>query len=87
MKEFLPTSRSAPRRDSGQRAGDIFTASDTRAQQLKKQMAAASAAADANTARLRALRLEKERQDAEAGGPGATEAKKARTKSARRVVD
>jgi hypothetical protein len=36
---------------------------------------------------LRALRLEKERQDAEAGDPGATEAKKTRKKSARRVVD
>ena len=38
---------------------------------VKQEMAAASAASDAKTARLRALRLEKERQDAEtAAQPG-----------------
>lgn len=48
-------------------ARDVFTASDTKAQQLKKELAAASAAADAKTARLRKLRLEKERQEDESG--------------------
>jgi hypothetical protein len=33
---------------------------------VKQELAAASAASDAKTARLRALRLEKERQDAQA---------------------
>lgn len=45
------------------------TASDvwqTRTDLVKKQLAAESAANDAKTARLKALRLEKEAQDAEA---------------------
>jgi len=38
---------------------------EQRTQLVKKEMAAASAANDAKTIRLKALRLEKERQDAE----------------------
>jgi hypothetical protein len=38
----------------------------TRTNLVKQEMAAASAATDAKTARLKALRLEKEAQDAEA---------------------
>jgi len=37
---------------------------DNRTRQVKAESAAASAASDAKTARLKALRLEKERQDA-----------------------
>jgi hypothetical protein len=45
-------------------AGDgLFKTSEGRTQQFKNELAAASAANDAKTARLRALRLEKERQD------------------------
>jgi hypothetical protein len=39
---------------------------EQRTELVKKEMAAASAANDAKTVRLKALRLEKERQDAEA---------------------
>lgn len=87
MNGFFPTSRATTDRESYFRsAGDVFTASETRAQLFKRQLAAASAAVDANTARLRALRLEKERRDAEdsAAEPAAT--KKASRKSARRVT-
>jgi len=38
---------------------------EQRTQLVKQEMAAASAASDAKTLRLRALRLEKEKQDAE----------------------
>jgi hypothetical protein len=50
---------------------------EQRTQLVKQEMAAASAASDAKTLRLRALRLEKERQDAEvaASQPEETSAK------------
>ena len=41
---------------------------------VKQQQAAASAASDAKTARLKALRLEKEAQDAEAARTAAADA-------------
>lgn len=44
----------------------MFAAWETRTALVKKEMAAESAANDAKTARLKALRLEKEAQDAEA---------------------
>lgn len=44
-------------------AADVW---QTRTDLVKKQLAAESAANDAKTARLKALRLEKEAQDAEA---------------------
>ena len=49
-----------------QKANKVFHTWESRTQMVKDQLAAASAANDAKTARLRALRLEKERQDAEA---------------------
>ena len=57
----LPTKRTAPRT-----AKAVFAAWETRTALVKKEMAAESAANDAKTARLKALRLEKEARDAEA---------------------
>ena len=56
-----PTRRDAPRTVDG--ASQIW---QNRTDTVKQEMAAASAATDAKTARLKALRLEKEAQDAEA---------------------
>ena len=53
--------RSAPRS-----AAAISDAWERRTVQVRHELAAASAATDAKTARLRLLRLEKEREDAEA---------------------
>ena len=55
----------------------------TRTDMVKQEMAAANAAADAKTARLKALRLEKEAQEAEAArlAPPTAPAKKSRAKS------
>jgi hypothetical protein len=44
----------------------VFAAWETRTALVKQEMAAESAANDAKTARLKALRLEKEASDAEA---------------------
>jgi hypothetical protein len=55
-----PTRRDAPRTVDG--ASQIW---QNRTDMVKQEMAAASAAADAKTARLKALRLEKEAQEAE----------------------
>jgi hypothetical protein len=46
-------------------ANSAFQVWESRTQLVKQEMAAASAANDAKTARLKALRLEKEKQDAE----------------------
>ncbi len=55
-------------RDSNRRAANaLFSAKDSRAELARREMAEAVAARDANMARLRALRLEKERLDALAG--------------------
>ncbi|HEY4077300.1 MAG TPA: hypothetical protein VGM26_10265 [Rhizomicrobium sp.] len=78
-------SQSARRREAAQRTADgVFAAWEKRTQLVKDETAAHSAANDAKTARLRALRLEKEKQDADeaaAGTPAqttaATPAKKA----------
>jgi hypothetical protein len=59
MKEFLPTLRGASRGAPN----SIFKGDQTRSQLIKNELASARAANDAKTARLRALRLEKERQD------------------------
>ena len=45
-------------------ANNAFQVWENRTQLVKQEMAAASAANDAKTARLKALRLEKEKQDA-----------------------
>ncbi|MBN9545321.1 MAG: hypothetical protein J0I19_07600 [Alphaproteobacteria bacterium] len=47
-------------------ANGVFEVWETRTKLVKQELAAASAANDAKTIRLRALRLEKERLDAEA---------------------
>jgi len=49
----------------------LATAWERRTLLVKEEMAAANAATDAKTARLRALRLEKERQEAAAPKPEA----------------
>lgn len=49
-----------------QKADKAFNTWESRTQLVKAELAAASAANDAKTARLRALRLEKERLEAEA---------------------
>jgi hypothetical protein len=60
-----PTSRSGAKRDAVMRtAENAFKVWETRTQLVKSELAAASAANDAKTIRLKALRLEKERQDA-----------------------
>lgn len=53
--------------------GAVLQAWEQRTHLVKQEMAAESAAMDAKTMRLRALRLEKERQDAEAAPEGAPE--------------
>jgi hypothetical protein len=59
-------SQSARRREAAQRTADgVFAAWEKRTQLVKDETAAHSAANDAKTARLRALRLEKEKQDAD----------------------
>jgi hypothetical protein len=86
MKDPLPiASRRAVARSAAEGA---FKTWETRTQLVKSEMAAASAANDAKTVRLRALRLEKERQEAEAGlrdgvAPAPVKAKK---KAIRRFV-
>lgn len=83
MKEFLPTSRNARK----QSPDSVFKAWETRTQLVKNELAAASAANDAKTARLRALRLEKERHDQAAAAvrPAITPAK-GKKKPIRRVT-
>ena len=63
MKEFSPTGKS--RLAARSTAEAAFKTWETRTQLVKSELAAASAANDAKTARLRAMRLEKERLDAE----------------------
>jgi hypothetical protein len=58
---------STPRQKDAQRtANGIFQAWEKRTALVKQQSTAENAATDAKTARLKALRLEKEAQDAEA---------------------
>ncbi len=59
-------SQAARKRDAAQRtANGVFAVWEKRTALVKNEMAAESAANDAKTARLKALRLEKEKQDAE----------------------
>lgn len=63
----MTESISSQRRNAAIRAAnDIFQVWETRTQLVKQEMQAASDANDAKTARLKALRLDKEKQDAEA---------------------
>jgi len=84
-----PNSRAGRKRDTAQRTADgVFKAWETRTQLVKSELAAASAATDAKTARLRALRLEKERLDAEAAlaAPPPPAKKPAKPKSKRIIA-
>ena len=85
-----PNSRAGRKREASQRTADgVFKAWETRTQLVKSELAAASAATDAKTARLRALRLEKERLDAEAAllaPPPAAPAKKRAIKPKRIIA-
>lgn len=59
-------SDTSKKRDAALRTADgMFQVWQARTQMVKKELAAASAANDAKTARLKALRLEKEKQEAE----------------------
>jgi hypothetical protein len=53
-------------KDSRRTPGGVFEAWDKRTELVKQQIRAESAATDAKTARLRALRLAKEAEDAQA---------------------
>jgi hypothetical protein len=66
-------------RDAAMRtANNAFQVWENRTQMVKQEMAAASAANDAKTARLKALRLEKEKQEAEAAAANPTTTPKKR---------
>ena len=63
----MSETKASQRRDSAQRtAQGIFEVWEKRTQLVKKELAAASTALDVKTVRLRALRLAKEAEDAEA---------------------
>jgi hypothetical protein len=63
----MSDTRASQRRDAAQRtAQGIFEVWEKRTQLVKKELAAASTALDVKTMRLRALRLAKEAEDAEA---------------------
>lgn len=86
MTESLPMARDARKRAAPDRPADLFfKAWESRTQLVKKELAAASAANDAKTIRLRALRLEKERQDAEAAALTAAASSKTKKKRIRQV--
>jgi hypothetical protein len=54
------------RKPAPRTADGVMQALDKRTELVRREVAAANAATDAKTARLKALRLEKEAQDAEA---------------------
>lgn len=83
MTELPPMARE---RVVAERSADLFfKARETRTQLVKKELADASAANDAKTIHLRALRLEKERQDAEAAALAMLASSKAKKKRMRHV--
>lgn len=70
-------SDTSKKRDAHLRTADgLFQVWQARTRMVKEELAAASAANDAKTARLKALRLEKEKQDAEAAAANPATAKK-----------
>jgi hypothetical protein len=73
------------REEARQKSDKISQTWEGRTQLVKEMMAAASAANDEKTARLRALRLEKERQETQAGAKKAAEAAPRPRKSVRRI--
>ncbi len=79
--------QAARKRDASQRSADgISQVWETRKSLVMKELAAESAANDAKTVRLRALRLEKERQDAQEAGARGESAAAPRKKSVKRIV-
>lgn len=80
---------SLKQRGASRTAGAISDAWERRTILVRHEMAVASAAADAKTARLKVLRLEKERQDAEAAAQAPQPAKPAakRTRAKRVTVE
>jgi hypothetical protein len=63
----MSETKASQRRESAQRtAQGVFEVWEKRTQLVKNELAAASTAMDVKTARLRALRLAKEAEDAEA---------------------
>ena len=63
MNQISPFLRASLTRDGNRRAADkLFPNRDSRAELARRELEEAAAAKDANTARLRALRLEKERE-------------------------
>lgn len=68
MKPLSPLARASITRDANRRAAGRVRADQAafRQQAVMDELAEARAASDAKTAKLRAMRLEKERQDAEA---------------------
>ncbi len=63
----MSETKASQRRNTAQRtAQGVFEVWEKRTQLVKKELAAASTAMDVKTARLRALRLAKEAEDAEA---------------------
>lgn len=70
-------SDTSKKRDAALRTADgMFQVWQARTQMVKKELAAASAANDAKTERLKALRLAKEKQDAEEAAANPVPAKK-----------
>ena len=79
MKGDIAISNLSNKRAVPRTAKDLISAWELRTALVKKELATESAANDAKTARLKALRLEKEAQDAEAArlaGPTRPERKK-----------
>lgn len=80
---------SLKQRSASRTAGAISDAWERRTILVRHEMTAASAAADAKTARLKVLRLEKERQDAETAAQAPQPVKPAgkRTRAKRVTVE
>jgi hypothetical protein len=85
MKELSQASRM--QEAARKKADKVSHTWESRTQLVKDELAAASAANDAKTARLRALRLEKERQEAQAGVKPAAkaQAQPVKRKTVRRI--
>ena len=98
MKPLSPLSRASLTRESNRRAAnELFPSRETRADLARRELEEEEAAREANTARLRQLRLEKEKRDlqdavpAPAAMPGAIAAAPALAlpkakKSVRRII-
>ena len=89
MNQISPFLRASLTRDGNRRAADkLFPARDSRAEFARRELEEAAAAKDANTARLRALRLEKEVREAQAANASCAPPSEDETgkKTTRRIV-